>query len=115
MQKQKIRGYLFSYEKADFPAFFLHFTASVRSRSPGPPLVPGVFHSINKNHPLYNSVIPTYMACTDNENVSLTCDLWTDNCHPSIIVIPIKIKSVSTEMENCCFWLQMIMACSLFK
>ena len=29
-------------EKTDFRAIFLLFTASVRSRPPGPPLVPGV-------------------------------------------------------------------------
>ena len=51
-QKQKIyvkKKYVFwviffpPKKKGDFRAIFLLFTASVRSRPPGPPAVPGVF------------------------------------------------------------------------
>ena len=35
-------------KKTDFRAFFLLFTASVRSQPPGPPLVPGVFKVKNQ-------------------------------------------------------------------
>ena len=37
----------FCFTKADFRAFFLLFTASVRSRKSGPTLVPGVFFQSN--------------------------------------------------------------------
>ena len=35
--------YFFTKKKLIFRPFFLLFTASVRSRPPGPPAVPGVF------------------------------------------------------------------------
>ena len=41
MQKNMRRKKI--WKKADFHSFFLLFTAIVRSRLPGPPLVPGVF------------------------------------------------------------------------
>ena len=37
------------FTKADFPAFFLLFMASVWSRPPGPHLVPGVFDIKSKH------------------------------------------------------------------
>ena len=44
MQQQKFRSFLFFYKKkTDFRAIFRLFMASVRSRPPGPPAVPGVF------------------------------------------------------------------------
>ena len=41
MQQKKF-GSFFLRNKADFLAFFRHFKASVGSRPPGPPAVPGV-------------------------------------------------------------------------
>ena len=38
--------FIFLRKKTDFRAFFLLFTASVRSRPPGPPAVPGVFRLV---------------------------------------------------------------------
>ena len=46
MQKKNIFGgkfYFFKKKRCFFPAVFLLFMASVRSRPPGPPAVPGVF------------------------------------------------------------------------
>ena len=43
MQKKKLGNFYFLTKKMIFLAFFLLFKASVRSRPPGPPAVPGVF------------------------------------------------------------------------
>ena len=44
--KKKLWVIFFLRKKTNFRAFFLLFTASVRSRPPGPPLVPGVLARI---------------------------------------------------------------------
>ena len=46
--QSKIGQFLFFYEKKEviFERFFLLFTASIGSRPPGPPAVPGVFSNI---------------------------------------------------------------------
>ena len=46
MQQKRLGGgefYFFYEKKADFRSIFRLFTASFRSRPPGPPAVPGVF------------------------------------------------------------------------
>ena len=42
-EKERLVNFIFLRKKGDFSDVFSVFTASVRSRPPGPPAVPGVF------------------------------------------------------------------------
>ena len=60
-------------KKADFRAIFLLFTASVRSRPPGPPAVPGVFILVT----IFDLILYTLTfcdLCPDSDSQSVNHD-----------------------------------------
>ena len=74
MQKKLCNFYFFT-KKNDFRAIFRLFTASVRSRPPGPPAVPGVLNNSKAYIPAEGSKL-AQAACVRHACLRAPCVAW---------------------------------------